>query len=76
MSKPDTIEFNDNKPDITWGEVTSTLINEFDWDQGGHARDPNGDGPGNDDRGGLANVVNQGDMQATTEFIADAFDLI
>ena len=72
----DTIEFAENAaPETTWGEVTSTLILEFDWAQGPHAADPSGDGNGYEDRSGLANIFGQGDMQATTDFIADFFGI-
>jgi hypothetical protein len=49
---------------------------EEDFPQGPHSSDPSGDGhgPGTADepRAGLANVINQGDLQALCEFIQDA----
>ena len=58
--------------DTNWGELTSDAIaNGFP--QGAHSSDPSGDGhgPGTADepRAGLANVVNKGDMAATTNLI-------
>ena len=58
--------------DTNWGELTSGAIKNG-FKQGPHASDPSGDGhgPGTADepRAGLANVVNKGDMAATTELI-------
>ena len=55
-----------------WGELTSREIAEG-FEQGPHSRDPSGDGhgPGTADepRAGLPNIVEQGNMAATTQLI-------
>ena len=55
-----------------WGEVTSREIQKG-FGQGAHSSDPSGDGhgPGTADepRAGLANVVERGNLAATTELI-------
>lgn len=62
-------------PSCNWGELTAGAIADG-FDQGGHSSDPSGDGhgPGTTDepRVGLANVVNQGDLNATCELIEGA----
>ena len=59
---------------INWGQLTSDAI-QNGFPQGPHASDPSDDGhgPGTADepRDGLANVVDQGDLFATAEFISD-----
>jgi hypothetical protein len=55
-------------PSCNWGQLTSDSIADG-FDQGGHSSDPSGDGLGPEPRVGLANVVNQGDMNATCELI-------
>lgn len=61
--------------ECNWGQLTMDQIINNDFPQGPHSADPSGDGVGpNDDdnpRAGLANVVNQGDLQALCEFIED-----
>jgi len=53
-----------------WGELTSDSIAESSGSvQGEHASDPSGDGLGPEERVGLANVIEQGDLFATCEFI-------
>ncbi len=63
--------------DNNWGEVTSGAVRDG-FDQGAHASDPSGDGhgPGTADepRSGLANVVERGNMGATTELIDSALE--
>ncbi len=63
------------KPDCNWGKLTADSI-AAGFPQGPHASDPSGDGhgPGTADepREGLANVVEDGNLQATCEFIASA----
>ena len=58
-----------------WGLLTMAAIMDG-FPQGDHASDPSGDGKGKDDsdqpRAGLGNVVEQGNLQATCEFIRDA----
>lgn len=54
--------------DDNWGRLTHEMISKG-FDQGGHASDPSGDGLGHEDRVGLANVIDQGDLYATYEFI-------
>jgi hypothetical protein len=72
----------ENQPEISsmsvscnWGQLTMEAIGNG-FPQGPHSSDPSGDGhgPGTADepRAGLANVVNQGDLQALCEFIAGA----
>ncbi len=56
------------KPDCSWGELTSASIADG-FDQGGHSADPSGDGNGPEDRVGLANVVERGNLEATCELI-------
>ncbi len=62
----------DAKPSCNWGELTAAAIADG-FPQGAHSSDPSGDGhgPGTADepRAGLANVVNQGDLNATCELI-------
>lgn len=56
--------------DNSWGDLTKDAATEDGRAHGGHSSDPAGDGPGNDNRVGLANVTgNKGDMAATTSFI-------
>lgn len=55
-------------PELTWGDLTHEQI-AAGFDQGGHAADPSGDGLGPEDRVGLANVVEPGDIFATAELI-------
>ncbi len=57
--------------ECNWGTLTMESILEDDFDQGGHSSDPSGDGPGREDRVGLANVLERGNLQATCEFIED-----
>jgi len=55
----------------TWGELTKFAIHEIEgWNQGEHSADPSGDGLGKEDRVGLANVVERGNMAATTALLA------
>jgi len=60
-------------PTCNWGQVTAAAVAD-DFDQGGHASDPSGDGhgPGTNDepRAGLANVVEQGNLNATCELLS------
>jgi hypothetical protein len=60
------------EPSCNWGELTSAEIADG-FPQGPHSSDPSGDGhgPGSSDepRVGLANIVNQGDLNALCEFI-------
>ena len=59
------------EPDDNLGALTSYAILLIeDWDQGGHSSDPLMDGLGKEDRVGLANVLNQGDLEATVAFLA------
>lgn len=50
--------------ECNWGKLTAESA-----PLGDHSSDPNGDGPGNDNRVGLANVIELGNLQATCEFI-------
>jgi hypothetical protein len=58
--------------ECNWGTLTMTAI-KGGFNQGEHSSDPSGDGRGRGDadqpRVGLANVMNQGDLEATCEFI-------
>lgn len=58
--------------ECNWGTLTMESIKDG-FDQGQHSSDPGSNGRGKDDpdqpRAGLGNVVNQGDLQATCEFI-------
>ena len=58
--------------ECNWGTLTMEAI-KGGFPQGPHSSDPSGDGKGRGDsdqpRSGLANVVNQGDLQATCELI-------
>ena len=58
--------------ECNWGTITMEEI-QAGFDQGAHSSDPSGDGygPGTADepRAGLANVLEQGNLQATCEFI-------
>ena len=60
-------------PSCNWGQLTAGAIAE-NFPQGPHSSDPSGDGhgPGTADepRAGLANVVSQGDLDATCELIS------
>lgn len=62
-------------PDCNWGQLTSEEISEG-FDQGPHASDPSGDGYGRYDadhrRVGVANVVEDGNLEATCIFIDSA----
>jgi len=58
--------------DDSWGQLTSHEILAGRIDQGGHASDPSGDGLGYEERVGLANLIEQGNLYATYEFLADA----
>ncbi len=72
--KPDTPPGQEK---CNWGQLTSSQIQEG-FPQGPHASDPSGDGhgPGTADepRAGLPNILGQGDLQATCEFIAGEVD--
>ena len=61
-----------DKPDCNWGQLTSEAIGNG-FPQGNHSSDPSGDGHGPDTadepRAGLGNVVEQGNLEATCEFI-------
>ncbi len=56
-----------------WGKLTMEAIQEEDFEQGEHSSDPTGDGQGpgtaDEPRAGLANVIEQGNLEATCEFI-------
>jgi hypothetical protein len=57
-------------PSCSWGELTAYAIHEVEgWDQGRHSADPSGDGPGPEDRVGLANVTGKGDLAGTCVLI-------
>jgi len=60
-------------PECNWGELTADAVGAG-FEQGPHSSDPSGDGhgPGTADepRVGLANVVEQGDLEATCELIS------
>jgi hypothetical protein len=60
--------------ECNWGKLTMEQIQKG-FDQGGHASDPSGDGhgPGTADepRVGLANVVEQGNLQTLCQFLED-----
>ncbi len=57
------------KPSCNWGQLTAEAIaNGFP--QGDHSSDPSGDGKGPEDRVGLPNVVEKGNLNATCELIA------
>lgn len=65
-------------PTENLGALTSYAIHELDFDQGKHASDPSGDGLGRDgkeDRVGLANVVEQGNVSATLGLLVFLLDL-
>ena len=55
--------------ECNWGLLTMEQILEDDFDQGAHASDPSDDGRGPEERVGLANVVERGNMQALCELI-------
>jgi hypothetical protein len=57
------------RPTCNWGQLTSGAIHGG-FDQGSHASDPSGDGHGPEDRVGLANVIEPGNLHATCEFLA------
>ncbi len=68
------------KPDPTSsiGALTAYAIHELNFDQGQHASDPSGDGVGRDgveDRVGLANVVEKGNVSATLGLLVFLLDL-
>ena len=70
-AQADHFEFAElGKPECSWGELTSYAIS-IGFDQGAHASDPSGDGLGQEERVGLANVVEQGNLEATCELIWD-----
>lgn len=60
------------EPDCNWGQLSSGAI-AAGFEQGPHSSDPSGDGHGpgtlDEPRAGLANVVAQGDLEATCELI-------
>ncbi len=60
-----------------WGQLTSSQI-AGGFEQGPHSADPSDDGHGpgtlDEPRAGLPNVVEQGNLQATCEFIAGEVD--
>jgi len=60
-----------------WGTLTMTSI-QAGFPQGQHVSDPSGDGKGPGDldspRVGLGNVIEQGSLQSTCEFIASQID--
>ncbi len=65
-------------PDESIGALTAYVIQELDFDQGTHASDPSGDGLGRDgveDRVGLANVVEPGNISATLGLLVFLLDL-
>ncbi|WP_298563100.1 hypothetical protein [uncultured Aliiroseovarius sp.] len=55
---------------ISMGDLTSQAIDDG-FDQGAHASDPSGDGLGQEDRSGLANVIDQGNLGATVGLLAN-----
>jgi hypothetical protein len=59
-------------PTCNWGELTAESI-AAGFEQGPHSSDPSGDGHGpgtlDEPRAGLANVVAQGDLDATCVLI-------
>lgn len=61
--------------ECNWGTLTMETIKEKDFDQGGHSADPSGDGHGpgtvDEPRKGLANVVEQGNLQYTCQLIEE-----
>ncbi|MGP8307910.1 hypothetical protein [Vibrio sp. YIC-376] len=61
--------------ECNWGTLTMEAIKDTDFEQGSHSADPSGDGhgPGTADepRRGLANVVEQGNLELTCQFIED-----
>ena len=60
--------------ECNWGQLTMEQI-QNGHEQGEHASDPEGDGRGNTGRRtGLANVLEQGNMQETCEFIEMLLD--
>lgn len=67
-----TINFDGGHLTCNWGQLTSESIADG-FDQGTHSSDPSGDGtgPGDSDqpRAGLANVVDQGNLEATCALI-------
>ena len=72
----DHFEFaQNNQPDCSWGQLTQYAILELGFEQGPHSADPSGDGNGHEDRVGLANVVEQGNMEATCDLISDLLGL-
>lgn len=56
-------------PECNWGQLTQYAILELDFDQGAHSSDPSGDGRGKEDRVGLPNVVEKGNLDATCQLI-------
>ena len=64
---PFSLTADDHLPK-NWGELTSQSIADG-FDQGAHSSDPSGDGKGKEDRVGLANVVERGNLQATFELL-------
>lgn len=73
----DHFDFTDG--DISWGHLTACAITEPDFAQGPDASDPSGDGhvPGTADepRDSIAHVAEQGNIDATTDPIADLLGL-
>ena len=61
----------DEKDQRRCGRLTMEAIQEG-FDQGRHAADPGDDGLGREDRVGLANVVERGNVQALCEFIQNS----
>lgn len=59
--------------ECNWGTLTMEAIKDLNFEQGKHSSDPSGDGhgPGTADepRAGLANVVEQGNLEYTCELI-------
>jgi len=50
--------------DCNWGQLTMEAA-----PLGNHASDPSGDGRGPEDRRGLANIIERGNLQAVCEFL-------
>ncbi len=61
--------------ECNWGKLTMEAIKDADFEQDPHSSDPSGDGHGlgtiDEPRKGLANVVEQGNLEYTCQLIED-----
>jgi len=61
------ITFEGGSLTCNWGELTADNTENM----GEHSSDPSDDGKGPEERVGLANVINKGDLATTCEVIRD-----